>query len=107
MSHLFNLPKELISIILDQFIHDEYKILLISLTSKEFYKLYTNDKIAPEELFIESIASEGSISLLQWSKSIGISWTRETCSTVAQGGHLKVLQWLKPMVVLGIIELVL
>ena len=95
MNHLFDLPKELVSLILDNFINHRYQSLIISLTSEELSKRITySDKLSDSSSFTEQIASEGQLSLLQYSLSMGCDWDLKGSILAAKNGHFNILQWI-------------
>ena len=91
MESLFDLPKEIVSVILEQFIDKNYKLLIISLTSRQLSKYAPgrrNDEI------MEDMAIDGNLSLLQWGRRLGFGLNREVGYYAAKGAHLDILGWL-------------
>ena len=94
MSHLLDLPNEILLLIFDKFNDRKYKSLIISLTSKELVQ-FISKRWEKYIIISEEIASDGNLHLLQWIKENGCSFDRFVSGYAAESGNLETLQWLK------------
>ncbi len=90
------LPNELLFQILAHHLPPFWHMVCLRVC-QQWRLILSNNKTPPTYLFstdyLDYLAYEGLLNVLQWARSQGCPWDEWACANAARGGHLEVLQW--------------